>query len=90
VSTFEETRSCWLFVYSDPHDLRNLKMQKSGAKQKSWFDCFVRELIVEERFLPLQGMNLGEREISRIESAENDTVTVESQYPRVELRYKSD
>ena len=54
-------------------------MQRSGARQKSRFDYFVRELIVEERFLPSQGNDWREWKNGSMSSADNDTVTVETQ-----------
>lgn len=60
-------------------------MQRSGARQKSRFDCFVRELIVEERFLPSQGNDWREWKNGSMSSADNDTVAVETQSSRAGL-----
>jgi hypothetical protein len=85
-STFEGTRSCWLFECFDLHGQTNSKMQRSGVKQRSRFDCFVRELIVEERFLPLQGKDLREWKNGLTSSANNGSGTAESQSLRVGRR----
>jgi hypothetical protein len=53
-------------------------MRRSGVKQRSRFDCFVRELIVGERILPLQGNDLREWKTGLTGSADNCTATVES------------